>query len=407
MGIVIDDELSTWRIILYYTSSIGGFIGIFICGVLLIHVGKHYYHKFYSTANIHKQSDNQRKEKILLNLFIVYLVSSFIICILYAFIRSNTFTQIDVSSWTIAQCAIGYYGSFGLVIFNKLTIMYPIFLYRIKLAFQGTAYQYPSWVFKTFWIILVIQCIIFQILFFYGAVIGIKTSQWELHTFLPTNMTFCGGSNDYHLTLLIALGLGALSEFINTLILLYMFIKKLRALHIAAINQYITEINKYSSTHHENTINIPSDTRTRTASVENTTTTTTTSGSGDVHTHSPDIQIGVTPECVGDVQTESVPKRRTQKEQDAIDQVVMLRDLMKKQTVLVSIALCSTMILWLLSLLSTDISKQVCWDIIINSVCLWLTFGYSEKYWIWCKKYFICWCCYNCKICKNSSNQIV
>ena len=79
---------------------------------------------------------------------------------------------------------------------------------------------------------------------------------------------------------------------------------------------------------------------------------------------------------------------------ESIERIIVLHKLAKKQFILASIAILSSTIYWLASFISTKIALLASWDILLNSICVWLMFGCSHKYWNLCCKYFCCWLCY-------------
>ena len=81
-------------------------------------------------------------------------------------------------------------------------------------------------------------------------------------------------------------------------------------------------------------------------------------------------------------------------EKRSIQRVIKLRNIMKKQTILVCIALGTSILYWLVSVWWSPISTQSGWDIIVNSLCTWLMFGCAEKYWNWISRYICCHLCY-------------
>merc|ERR1712154_695250 len=81
-------------------------------------------------------------------------------------------------------------------------------------------------------------------------------------------------------------------------------------------------------------------------------------------------------------------------EKRSIMRIIKIKNIMKKQTILVCIALMSSIIYWLVSIWYSPISIQSGWDIIINSLCIWLMFGSAENVWNWISRYICCHICY-------------
>ena len=76
------------------------------------------------------------------------------------------------------------------------------------------------------------------------------------------------------------------------------------------------------------------------------------------------------------------------------DKITNLHNLMKKQTILVGIAITSTGCIWIGSFMYGDLAFLSSWDNCINAVCVWLMFDASNRYWELCKTKGICKCCY-------------
>ena len=91
--------------------------------------------------------------------------------------------------------------------------------------------------------------------------------------------------------------------------------------------------------------------------------------------------------------------------------LVKLYSLMKKQTLLVLLATMSTVIFWsianIMHFYGSFLQIFVYIDISINSLCLWMMFGWNDKYY---RKYCICAWCLGItifKICKNEQMKMV
>ena len=74
--------------------------------------------------------------------------------------------------------------------------------------------------------------------------------------------------------------------------------------------------------------------------------------------------------------------------------ILRLQNLMKKQTILVFIALISSLVYWSLISFFPAMLIQSGWDIVINVVCIWLMFGISTKHWNCLTKYLCCNACF-------------
>ena len=88
--------------------------------------------------NSSKLDNHAKRQQRVYVLLILYLVCSLLACITYTFIRTNTFT---FQSFTKLQCAFGFYFGYSVWCISKM-LMYIIFLYRLRMAFHRSPYQY-------------------------------------------------------------------------------------------------------------------------------------------------------------------------------------------------------------------------------------------------------------------------
>jgi len=72
----------------------------------------------------------------------------------------------------------------------------------------------------------------------------------------------------------------------------------------------------------------------------------------------------------------------------------ILCELVKKQTILLFPAVCSTFVFYMFAAISFEGNTLLSWDTMVNSLCVWLMFTGNEKYWNCCTKYGCCCCCY-------------
>eukprot|EP01084_Bolivina_argentea_P057104 104397_1 len=76
---------------------------------------------------------------------------------------------------------------------------------------------------------------------------------------------------------------------------------------------------------------------------------------------------------------------------------IKLRSLMKKQTILVCISVSSSIFIYSFTVFYHNIAMQMTWNLTINSICAWLMFSCADKYWNVCIRYGCCFCCYQTK----------
>ena len=134
---------------LIYVGLIGIFLAITITIIFLTNLIYQYYNLFYK--------HNSPVNKVGHILVIIYFIICLLQCIIFITIRTNIFKY---SSYTEFQCESGFI-AFWILNCLHLFILCVIFLYRIKIVFEGSAYQYEPYIFKTFYAFIVIVSIAF------------------------------------------------------------------------------------------------------------------------------------------------------------------------------------------------------------------------------------------------------
>lgn len=72
-------------------------------------------------------------------------------------------------------------------------------------------------------------------------------------------------------------------------------------------------------------------------------------------------------------------------------------DMIKKQTILVFIAMVSWVIYGLWTTSNSVAGFAIGWVFSVDMICAWLMLSTSKRYWRCCKDYGLCKCCYcNC-----------
>ena len=77
-----------------------------------------------------------------------------------------------------------------------------------------------------------------------------------------------------------------------------------------------------------------------------------------------------------------------------IKAIISLHCLIKKQTILVGIAIISSCLFWAMTAYDSVFFWEVVWDVVVNVFCIWLMLGSSKQYWELCKRWGLCVCCY-------------
>eukprot|EP01084_Bolivina_argentea_P269682 458380_1 len=250
-------------------------------------------------------------------LVITHLITAFIVCIVYAFIRNNLFTQISSSEFNTFQCTVSIFGSYAVMMINRY-VNYVLFVYRIKIVFKDTVYDYNHKIYIAYYIVPPIIGITQYLI----VILSVNLQNMALIGNETNSFLFCSLSKLGQIWIIIA-SISGLIDFIQSAGLLYMFIKGLYS-----VNQNVETAN---------------------------------------------------------------------------NRVVIL---MKKQTILVSITIVSTFMYWTIAALFKWFAPFVCLDLIVNSICIWLMFTWSKKYWTFCIDYGCCYCCYKQKLNKNVELQI-
>ena len=217
-------------------GSLGGLIGIFIIFFLLCHVLCNYI----KTFHISHQQTQQRKSIHWLT--ILYLISGLSTCTIYAFIRSNIFTNLQ---FTTLQCNIGYFGGFFTISVNKI-LLYLVIIKRIKDSLKGSIYAYEPILFLfIYWAMSIFTSI--------GWILLIRsqsTADWTL-VIAPDvkhrDIIYCNRTRSQRsIELMASHGILALGEIAMLIGLTYLFLKALWKLRVS-----ILELHDASSQRNE------------------------------------------------------------------------------------------------------------------------------------------------------------
>ena len=91
----------------------------------------------------------------------------------------------------------------------------------------------------------------------------------------------------------------------------------------------------------------------------------------------------------------SKAKNETNKQMElSVKEIMELHNLIKKQSILVGIAVSSTLMLGISVYMNDWMIMEIGWDFSVNAICVWLMLNCSKKYWMCCRKYGLCKCCY-------------
>ena len=82
-----------------------------------------------------------------------------------------------------------------------------------------------------------------------------------------------------------------------------------------------------------------------------------------------------------------------------------LHKIIMKQTILIGISVCCSIIFYIISGIQPVFSNQIWTHITANSICIWLMFGCANKYWDRLVQICCCFCCCYTKVMKHLEKQ--
>eukprot|EP01084_Bolivina_argentea_P305425 527631_1 len=355
--------------------ALGSLLSVITCITLLVHIL--YHSKNNDTKSKSKSRNNSNR------MVVAYLITAIIACSIYGFIRSNVFTRITVSNFSRYQCAFGYFSGFLLAGINRICL-YFLFLYRIKSVFEGSAYAYSSTTFTTITIIIIA---IYTFITLIAIWMFLQNTNFDLYISDHTGFTFiwCGHHNDtngYLKWILIAWYIVIIiGEFTINIMFLAMFVKGLYGLQQSIIVTH-KSLQNVLDLEEDETICNDDDRPKEKLSVNNSLF---ASRKGSIGFHEMMVKYSK--------QNSNVSGQKPQMHA-SIEMMIKLHHLTKKTTILVAVAIVSSLFYWILSAVDGWYSILVAWDIMINAICSWLLLKTSMKYWSCFSKYGCCRLCY-------------
>ena len=347
------EEESTRFTIMIYTSTIGATLACIISSILL-------YNVIYNYLKLNKQ---KQSSSIKISYFLEsgYLISSALASFFYAFVRTNVITRISMDQFTTLQCSISYVMSYNMYCISDC-IFYTIYIWRIDKSLKDTAFGYHRYILYTFFVMIAIPILIVCSAVSYDALVIPKWVLLENNGIgICANQAISSSMADNRLSFSLIVGYllfvySILFKSIGNGALLFMFTRGLWKVNALFIKSYATE--------HCDKHEVPNDT-----------------SAGDIALQRTDINVIF--EKYSNQQTIS-PR---------VKHILIIHDLIKKQTILVSITALSSVIFLLLLPVDIRLSVLIHWDTIINVICTWLMLGSSMKYWRYCTKTCLR-CCY-------------
>ena len=131
------------------------------------------------------------------------------------------------------QCKIGFYGAYMSIFVNR-SLNYLILLYRIKIVFQDSMYEYSPTTIQILIAAITLYCIANIILLFW-----VEPPHWTMNTNETQSIVYCSRDDEFHPILLSQTFFSAVMDQIFNMIFLYMFISKLILLRKELIKQYL------------------------------------------------------------------------------------------------------------------------------------------------------------------------
>ena len=355
MALLVETVNSNAQAWIFYSGSIGIILGIFITSLFLFHLITVYYDLFC------KNEINQgQQDKRVYIMVILFLSISLFQCISFVFLRTDLITN---KSFTPTQCAIGYF-IFWFLCFLGYFVLLLIFINRVEVVFEETVYECNKLLIKCCYFILFFNIIV--IICHLTLIISTRDN-WRLITDEQSNVTFCESSPNeskgWETKIVpITTWYMAIGYMATNAAFLFAFVQRLWKLK----HEFMTEFVKRKPIR-ESSIDTESDRKNK-----------------------------ATIDAVVDVSS------RMSKVTAEVGTIVRLHDLIKKQTILLSIAVITTMIYMSLEnrpsgLFEEDVSFLFAFDIIVNAICVWLTLSCSQRYWSCCVHFGVCRCCYGSK----------
>jgi len=340
------------------SASVGAILGSIVSIILFCHLVYNYRAMFKRDPTVSPNSKRKTPNKTAYILVLIYVILGLVQVLSLLFIRTNIITRIRPEDFTIYQCATGFilnwFGSFG-----SVSMLYVIFAHRIYIVFKGSIYEYKKYIFIILYIIIAIFFCLMAVLRIVGY---LSESVWALASDKGHHVIYCRNKVTHSLGpvgIFMAVYIASMS-----VILLYMFSSKL--VHFQRERtQYFIDSHRGSSL---------------AACVE----------MGYLAT---DKNGNFSLDAVYDTMRRRDTEAKKVMKQD-IKIIFDLIDLVKKQTILATIATLSSVSLWSLTAWQNHYFWEIVWDVAINTACVWLMLKSSKKYWFWCTKYGICWPCY-------------
>ena len=280
-----------------------------------------------------------------------------------AFVRCNLITRTQSNHFSATRCWIGYLISFSMLSISK-TLMYALFIYRIHIIFKES-HRHKKTKYNALYSLNILKCIIIHIgLILFFTHNKQRDNFWKLyHSKHSDNLIFCAFdfTHDSIDNLRIFTIVTAVMEFILIIALLFIMLFGLREINLSLLEQYIADQGKIND-------------------------------AGDANDEKRE-------EVTASMSLELVVRRNSELGKDMVNdmelqRVIKMHNLFKKQTILVIIVIASNLLTWTMFIIRRKVGLIICWHIILNAICVWLMYSFSDKYWQCAKRYLCCRLCY-------------
>ena len=352
--------------LIFVSSLICAIITILISLFIIGNISIQYYRLFYV-----QKCEQSRTAYILVILYCIFIIITTI-----AFGRLNL-SSIQRAS-TIDRCIIGYY-IFYVFGYLSMSFVHAIYIWRIERAFCGSVYAYHPYIYRCLYTLTILIFIIWSAINIWDAA-PIDTI-WIVRqsNHFPISDCVLGDESISYNVLPMVMTAGIVHMVVNTS-LMYMFNRGLWLLNKRMIQLYQEEqIQLQNMDSHSVVGNSPSLSPTN-PNPDNVV---------------PDLALPRQGSAVRDLKNViDVYKKKGEKADQLVKEVVRKYNMIKKYTILVSISIVSAMIFLICMAINTNFLYECSWYFLVNIVCLWMMLSTSKRYWMCCRDYGLCRCCY-------------
>lgn len=381
-----------------YTSFIGVILSIIIGLYILINVIQKYRSKFL------KPKESSAENKIPYILVIIYATFIILASLSLGSLRTNLFSRTTISTYTTLYCQMGviiYY----CFVYPSFLLVHIIIIYRIQSIFSGSIYAYPSYVYHTLYTLSITVNsfgIIYSIIQVGFEALG--QIHWIVVYTPSKTFNFCRINDEentsqeswFRLPLVISCGI---INFLINIALLFMFNRGLwllnakdmvgvrRGIEPQIIERELAPISERTTNKEPHYIaGEPHYVSQKSESVASAVSVDECPSPKRRATSSEDLKIII--------EYYNAKKKAKEKVDGSVKRVINMYNIMKKQTILISIAIASSSIFFIWTGYDSYAAIEICWDFSVNLICAWLMLKSSETCWNWCKTKGLCLCCY-------------